>query len=159
MARVVGKFHKGQAATQICLCGEHKPYFFLRHFRRQVNHTLDILDSVPVAVAVAQPAVNKGSRPGPDKSHKAVVGIPGVYHGVKFRAWCGYREPLQFLVPVFFQCVYFLFHLLFGISVGVQNGGSFRGVFFSQQENYGFGLTGSQGNHAGEGAAGIFIVA
>ena len=89
----MGKFYKGQPAAIACLGGEHETDFFRCLFWCKVDNPLDVLYRVPVAVAVAQPAVNKGGRPGPEECHKAVVGIPCIHHGVEFRAWGCYLKP------------------------------------------------------------------
>ena len=85
LSRAVGELYKGQSSAAADLGGEHKAELFRRHFRSEVDDALDILHGIPVAVTVSQPAVDEGGGPGPDKCHKAVVGVPGIEHGVKFR--------------------------------------------------------------------------
>ena len=43
------------------------------HFGSQMDDALNVLHGVPVAVAVAQTAVDEGRRPTPDEGHEAVT--------------------------------------------------------------------------------------
>ena len=83
MAGIVGEFHQGQTAAVVHLGGEHEPDLLLGHGRFQMDDALDVLHGVPVAVAVAQAAVDQRSRPAPHKGDEAVVGVPGVDHRIE----------------------------------------------------------------------------
>ena len=63
MARVMGEFDQGQAAAVMDLGREHEPDLVRGRLRFQMDHALDILDRIPVAVPVPESAVNKGSGP------------------------------------------------------------------------------------------------
>ena len=84
MTRIMRKLHQRQTASVMHLCRQHKlqPVFGKR--RIKVNDALNILHGVTVSVAVAQSAVDKGCRTGPDHGHIAVIGIPDVDHGIEF---------------------------------------------------------------------------
>ena len=87
LPRIVRKFYKGKSSAVIYLCRKHKADFFFCHFRRKMDDSLNILHRIPVAVAVAQTAVNQRGCTRPDKSDKTVIGIPGIDHRIKF--WAG----------------------------------------------------------------------
>ncbi len=87
MARMVCKFDQGQPTPMAYLGRKHKADFFFCHFRRKMDDSLNILHRIPVAVAVAQTAVNQRGCTRPDKSDKTVIGIPGIDHRIKF--WAG----------------------------------------------------------------------
>jgi len=92
MSWIVGEFNKRQTTTIIYLGRQHKTDLIRCHFRCQMDHALNILHSVAVSISIAQTAVSKGCCSGPDKSHKTVVSVPCVDHGIKFITWSFYLK-------------------------------------------------------------------
>ncbi len=124
-----------------------------------MDDSLNVLYCIPVAVAVAQAAVDEGGSSGPDKGHETVVGVPGIDHGVEFRAWGIHFQMIQLFLPVVFQLCQFPGGLFCRVCISVQNRGRFRAAARPQHIGDGSGLARSQGEDTGERAAGIFIVA
>ena len=85
MSRIVAELDQRKSAAVMYLGGKHEPDLVGCLFRGQMNDTLNILYRVAVTVAVPEAAVEEGGCPGPGKCHKAVICIPCVDHGVKFR--------------------------------------------------------------------------
>ena len=87
---IVCELDKRQTTAVTHLRGEHKADLFHSHLGGKVDDALYILYGVPVAVTVAQAAVDEGGSARPDKCHEAVVGVPCVDHGIECRAWSIY---------------------------------------------------------------------
>ena len=107
-----------------------------------MDDSLNVLYCIPVAVAVAQAAVDKGSSPGPGKGHKTVVGVPGIDHGIKFRAGCTDMKMLQLFLPISLQPGQLPVHRFTGMCVGLKDFCRLCGGQGSQKENQGFRLPG-----------------
>ena len=78
MTGIMGKFYQWKPAAIVNLCRKHKTNLFQCHFGGQMDDALDILDSIAVAITVAEPAIDEGGGPRPDKGHETVVSIPCV---------------------------------------------------------------------------------
>ena len=60
MSRIVCELNQRKSAAVVHLCREHETDLLHCHFRCQMDHTLDILYGIAVAVAVPESAVDKG---------------------------------------------------------------------------------------------------
>ena len=154
----VGKFDKRQTAAVIHLCGKHKADFFHRHLRRQMDHTLNILHRISVSVPVAKTAISKGSRPRPDKSHKTVVSIPCIDHGIKLRAWRFDLKVGKFFMPISNQLLPFLPTGFLRPLITLQNLSGLSVFLHAKNKCYMFRLSRRQSNPGGKSSAAVFIV-
>ena len=119
---------------------------------------MDILHRVTVAVAVSQSAVDKGSGPGPGKGDKAVIGVPGVDHSVKFGTGRFHLEMGELFVPVLNQFFPLPAAGCLRRPVCRQNGRALLVGFFPQQEGDGFRLARLQRDNSGKCAAAVLVV-
>ena len=103
MSRIMCELYERKPAALLYLRREHKTDFFFCHFWCKMDDALNILYSIAVSVSIAQPAVDEGSGAGPDKCHKAVIGIPCSQHGVEFLAWRSHPQMIQLFIPVGFK--------------------------------------------------------
>ena len=158
VAGAVGELHQRQAAPVVHLGGEHEAQLLRRPLRLQVDDPLDVLHRVPVTVAVAQAAVDEGGRSGPGEGNKAVVGVPGVDHGVKFRTGGLHPEAGQLPVPVPDQLVQLLPAFLMRITIFFQQDGALLVGLLPQQEGNYPGLPRLQGHHGGQRPAAVAVV-
>ena len=159
MAGVVGELDQGQAAAIVHLGRQHEANLLTGHFRLQMDDALNVLHRVAVAVAVPQAAVNQGGSPGPDKGDEAVIGVPGVQHGVEGGVRGLHLQVAEPAVPFRLEGVHFLLHLSGGVGIARQDGSSLGRGFHAGCKQDGFALAGSQLHLAGEGAAAVLVVA
>ena len=158
MTGIVGVFHQRQSRAVVHLGREHEDDLLLGHFRGQMDDALNVLHRIPIAVAVAQAAVHKGSGSGPQEGHEAVVGIPGVHHGVEFRTGGLYLEPGQLFLPVIVKYPQLLTAGLGGVFVGLQQGFRLAIRLFAYDKGKGFCFTRSQRDFRGQRAAAVAAV-
>ena len=122
-----------------------------------MNDALDILDGIPIAVAVAQTAVYEGRCTGPDEGDEALVSVPYVDHIVEFRAGGVHLEVGQLLVPEILQLCDFCIHLARRL-VGIQDGSSLCAVALTENVDQLRSFAGCQLQVALEGAACVGVV-
>ena len=134
MSRIVCKLYQWQSASIIHLCGKHKPDFFNCHLRCKVNDSLYILYRITITVSIAQSTVDKRRCTRPDKCHKAVIGVPCIYHGIEFFTRCLYLKMCKLSMPVIGQLLQFLSTDLLRQHIGGQNLCHLRFLFHSNQK-------------------------
>ena len=159
MAGVVGELDQGQPAAVVHLGGQHEADLFAGHFGLQMDDALNILHGIPVAVAVAQAAVDEGRGPGPHKGDEAVVGVPGVEHGVEGRVRGLDLQMAEPAVPLCLQLVHFPGGPGGGVGVALQDGRRLCGGLHPQHERHRPALAGGQLHHTGQSAAAVLVVA
>ena len=159
MAGIVGKFHQRQSAAVVHLSREHEADLLCRRLRFQMDDALDVLHRVPVAVAVPQAAVDEGGGTGPGEGNEAVIGVPGVDHGIEFRAGCLDLEAGEFSMPERFQGVQLRRADRRRVLVCVQQAGAFLCGLLSQQKGKRHGFFRFQRHRCGERAAAVAVVA
>ena len=100
MSGIVIKLNKRKSATVINLCRKHKSYLFKSHFRRKMNYTLYILNSISVSVSVSKSAIRERCCSRPDKGHKALICIPGIDHSIESFTWSLNLKMIKLAMPV-----------------------------------------------------------
>ena len=155
MPCMVVELYQRQRAAVVHLCRKHETDFLLRLFRGQMDHALDILYGVPIAIAVAQTAVNEGCGPGPCKCYEAVVGIPYIDHGIKCRGRGPDTEARKLFSPVAAQGTDFRSAHRLRVGVTCQKTGALLRSFFTQKESSRFRLSRLQTDHRRKGAAAV----
>ena len=158
LSGLMRELHQREAAAVVDLGGEHEADLVRRHFRFQVDHALDILHRIPVAVAVAQAAVDEGGRPRPDEGHKAVVGVPDIDHGVELRAGCLDLEMGEALRPVRANGIDLIFPEGRICRVFLHDRGTLGGSLFSQNKEDGPGRSGIQCDLRRDRTAAVAVV-
>ena len=154
----MGEFHQRKAAAVVDLGGEHEADLVRRHFGLQMDHALDILHRIPVAVAVAQAAVDKGGRPRPDEGHEAVVGVPYIDHGVEFRAGGPDLEMGEALRPIRANGIDLIFPEGRVCRVFLHDRGTLGGSLFSKNKEDGPGRSGIQCDLRRDRTAAVAVV-
>ena len=103
MSRIMGKFDQRKSAAVVNLSGKHEGDLFFGCLRCQMDDTLNILYRIAVAVTISKTAVDQGCGSGPGESHKTVVSIPGIDHGIEGRAGGIDLQMAELGIPVVFQ--------------------------------------------------------
>ena len=147
MTCIVVELHQRKRAAVIHLCGEHETNLLFSLLRREMDHTLDILHCIPVAIAVAQAAVNKRRCPGPRECHKAVVGVPHIDHGVKGRGRRFDMEPRELFLPVTAQSIDFRCADCLRLGIACHETCALRRSLFTQKERNSLRLSGHEADH------------
>ena len=159
MSRIVCELNKRKSAAVVYLGGEHETDLLHSHFRSEMDDTLNILYGVAVSVTVPESAVNEGSCPGPGESHKAVVCVPCIDHGVEFRARSLHVKMCKFSVPVVDELRKLLFYLLLRISlVASHNLSCLLVTLHSEDEGKILTLAGLKGNNSRKCTAAVLVV-
>ena len=155
---IMRELDQRQSAPVMDLRREHEADLFRCHFGFQVDHTLDILYRIPVAVPVSQAAVDKGGRPRPDEGHKAVIGVPDVDHGVKFRAGRLYTKMREAFSPVGAQSLELSLPERRIRFIFLKDRGALFGHLFSQDKQDRPGLSCSQRELGRDGTAAVAVI-
>lgn len=99
MAGIMGVLHQRQTRAVGYLRGQHESQPFLRRLRIQMDHALNILHRIAIAVAVALSAVDQGRSPAPHKGGEALEGVPCVDHVVEILVRRFHLQIFQLAVP------------------------------------------------------------
>ena len=157
MSCIMVELNERKSAAVVNLCGKHEADLLTRSGRIQMDHALDILNGVTIAITITKSAVDEGSRAGPDECHEALISVPCIDHRVEVLIRCLNLEVLQFGIPVLLELAKFLFCLR-RICITLQQLLRLFVVILAEQEYDLLRLAGLQCDLCGQCAAGVVVV-